>query len=80
MVFNIIKTRAKFDNPNYYIIAMEAITNLDNIFSEYDREGRIDAELYNPKFAIGVKDNKETFKAFLTRYIATIAPLSLLEF
>ena len=56
------------------------VEDLNSIFGEYNKEGRVEIELYNLKFAIGVKDGKETFKFFLTYYIAGIAPLNLTEF
>ena len=80
VAFDVIKIRAKLSTPGHYTLAMEAIADLDNMFGEYDKEGRADAELHNPKFAMGAKDNKETFDAFLARFTATVAPLDLSEF
>ena len=66
-------------NPNYYTLAEEILEDLNNMFGDYDKISKADAELDNSKFAIGSKDFKETFDAFHARFIAAIAPLAMLE-
>ena len=79
IAFNTIKTRANMKNPKYYTLAEEILEDLNNMFGDYDKISKADAELDNPKFAMGSKDFKETFDAFHTRFIAAIAPLAMLE-
>ena len=66
-------------NPKHYTLAEEILEDLDNIFGDYDKISKADAELDNPKFAIGSKDSKEIFDVFHTRFITAIAPLAILE-
>ena len=66
-------------NPKYYTLAEEILEDLDNIFGDYDKISKADAELDNPKFAIGSKDSKEIFDVFHARFITTIAPLAISE-
>lgn len=47
------------------------------MFGDFDKKGKADAELQNPKFAMGVKDSKEIFDVFYVRFIAVIAPLNM---
>ena len=79
IAFNTIKTRANIKNPKYYTLVEEILEDLDNIFGDYDKISKANAELDNPKFAIGSKDSKKIFDAFHTRFITTIAPLAILE-
>ena len=49
------------------------------MFNDFDKEGKVDAELQNPKFIMRVKDVKETFDAFYIRFIIIIAPLDIFK-
>ena len=73
------KARASEGAINPYLTAEEAIYNLNQMFGEVDREARAEAELQNPKFAMGVSDPKETFPAFYARFTSVIAPLALTD-
>ncbi len=77
--YNIIKGRADLDTPNYYTISDKMILDLEQNFGDFDREGKAEAELQNPKFAMGAKDPKETFDTFYARFTAVIAPLGISE-
>lgn len=74
-----IKTRANFKYFNPYKTAEEAIEELDNHFGIYDKITKANAELQDPKFAMGVVNKNETFEEFYTRFTSTIAPLKLSE-
>lgn len=77
--WDIIKGRANLDLPGCYQRAEEMILDLEQNFGDFDKEGKADAELQNPKFAMGAKDPKETFDAFHARFTAVIAPLEMSE-
>ncbi len=77
--YDIIKGRADLDVPGHYDTADEMILDLEQNFGDFDKEGKADAELQNPKFAMGAKDAKETFDAFHARFTAVIAPLGMSE-
>ena len=79
VAFNTIKTRADMKNPKHYILAEDILDDLNNMFGDYDKISKANAELDSPKFAIGSKDSKETFDAFYARFIAAITPLSMSE-
>ena len=80
VAYDVIKARSvDITAPNYYPNADEMIHDLDSLFAEVDREQRAEAELQNPKFAMGVKDPKESFPAFYARFTAEIAPLNLTD-
>ena len=79
IAFNTIKTRADMKNPEYYTLAEEILEDLDNMFGDYDKISKADAELDNPKFAMRSKDSKEIFDVFHARFIAAIASLAILE-
>lgn len=78
-VYDIIKARADLNNPDPYVISDEVITDLEQTFGDFDKEGKAEAELQNPKAAIRAKDSKETFNAFHSRFTAIIAPLNMSE-
>ena len=80
ITFNIVKARAVKTAVNPYLTAEEPISDLNQMFGEVDREARAEAELQNPKFAIGVSDPKETFPAFFVQFTLVIAPLSLTDY
>lgn len=73
--FNVIKTRSDMSHHNPYSTAEEMVTKLDAIFGTYDKVAKSDAELHDPNFTMGVKDKKESFETFYTRFNAAIAPL-----
>ena len=79
VAYNIIKAKADLDAIDHYITAEEVITDLEQQFGDIDKEGRADAELQDPKMAMGAKDPKETFDAFHSRFTAVISPLVMSE-
>ncbi|CAD6587685.1 MAG: hypothetical protein ASARMPREDX12_002976 [Alectoria sarmentosa] len=78
-IYDVIKDKANLKNPQHYVFANDMIQDLEQMFGGFDKEGKADAELQNPKFAMRAKNAKETFDAFHTRFIATIAPLDMSE-
>ncbi len=77
--YDIVKGRADLDIPGHYDTAEEMVQDLEQNFGDFDKEGKADAELQNPKFSMGAKDAKETFDAFHARFTAVIAPLDMSE-
>ena len=77
--YDIIKSRADLDSADPYLTASEMINDLEQNFGDFDKEGKADAELQNPKSAMGAKDPKETFDAFHARFTAMISPLNMSE-
>ena len=77
IAFNIVKSRTYDTHPDPYTASSEMIQDLENQFGEYDKETKADAELHNPKFAMGAKDPKESFDAFYTRFTAAIVPINM---
>lgn len=77
--YDIIKGRADLNVAGHYDTADEMIFDLEQNFGDFDKEGKAEAELQNPKFAMGAKDPKETFDAFHSRFTAVIAPLNMSE-
>ena len=55
------------------------ITKLDAIFGIYNKVDKLNIELYNPNFAIDIKDKKESFEIFYIRFSAAIALLNYLD-
>ena len=47
IVFDVFKIRAKFINTDFYIIIKKMVAELYNIFGDYDKIVKCDAELYN---------------------------------
>lgn len=80
MAFNVIKVRSNPLSRNPYTTVEEMTQDLDNMFGEFDRIGKADTDLHDPKFAMGVKDPKETFDAFYARFSTAIASLDLTDF
>ena len=64
-------------SPERYMTAHEMMYNLNQMFEEFDRKSKTEAELLNLKFAMGVSDPKKSFPAFYARFIELIAPLEL---
>ena len=77
--YDVVKARADLKNVDHYTLAEDMIQDLDSMFGDFDKESKADAELHNPKFAMGAKDSKETFDAFHARFTAAIAPLNMSE-
>ena len=44
-MYDIIKSRADLDSADPYLIASKIINNLEQNFGDFDKEGKIDAEL-----------------------------------
>lgn len=74
-----IKVRSNPLGTNPYLTAQEMTQDLDNIFGEFDRMGKADSDLHDPKFGMGMKDSKESFDAFYARFSAAIAPLDFAD-
>lgn len=79
VAFDCIKARANMANQDHYTRAEDVIQDLENMFGEFDKESKAEAELQNPKFHMGAKDPKETFDQFHARFTATVAPLNMSE-
>ena len=77
--FDVIKTRADPINEQPYKTAEEMIQDLHNMFGEFNKIARSDAELHDPKFAIRASDSKENFNSFFARFTAAVAPLNYSE-
>lgn len=77
--FEVIKTRATLSSDNPYLTASEAIQDLDSMFGEFDKVGKADAKLHDPKFPMGKTNPKETFDEFLARYTSAIAVLGFTD-
>ena len=52
ITFNVIKARCLQDVPDPYTIIKEIFENLDNIYSEFDSYGKVDARLHSFDFDI----------------------------
>lgn len=76
---DVIKGKADLKNPDHYVLAEDMIQDLEQMFGDFDKEGKADAELQNPKFAMGAKDAKESFDAFHARFTAVTASLGMSE-
>ena len=80
VAYDVIKERSiDPTNEDRYTTADEMVFDLDQMFAEFDRESKAEAELLNPKFAMGASDPKETFPAFYARFVGLIAPLGLTD-
>ncbi|KAF6238241.1 hypothetical protein HO173_003521 [Letharia columbiana] len=55
------------------------IDELDNMFGTYDKIAKSNAEIFDPKFGMGVTDKKESFEDFYARFSAAIAPLGFTD-
>ena len=79
IAFATVKTRGAPDATDPYVDSSEMIADIDAMFGVFDKVAKASATLYDPSFPMGVKDSKETFETFYTRFSATIAPLNLPE-
>lgn len=79
MAFEVIKVKANSTFANAYLIPLEMIQDLENIFCEFDKIAKSDIFLYNPKFDIAVTNFKETFDEFLTRFTLAIILLDFTD-
>ena len=77
VAYNIVKAKANLEAADHYETADEVLIDLEQQFGDLDKEARADAELQDPKSAMGAKDPKETFDAFHSRFTAIISPLSM---
>lgn len=77
--FNVIKARA---NPKYekaYTTADEAVQDLENMFGEYDKEAKAEAQLHDTKFKMGGTNKNESFDEFLARFTSVVTLLDLTD-
>lgn len=74
-VFEVVKAQTTPNNDDPYFTASEVVRELDSMFGEYDKIGKADAKLHDPKFGMGKTNPNKTFDEFLVRYTSAIAPL-----
>ena len=64
---------------NLYFTIKEIITKLNIIFKIYNKIAKLDIKLYNPNFAINIKNKKKFFEIFYIHFNVTIAFLNYLN-
>ena len=76
--YDIIKTRARIDNENSYSTIDELLKNLTNNFDENEniKQSKIYVKLFDNSFRM---IEIEKFEVFITRFIAVVADLQLLD-
>ena len=75
IIFDIFKIRVKSINNDFYIIIKKMIAELYNIFNNYNKVVKYNAELYNFIIIINFKKN-EIFDVFYARFSIIVVLLN----
>ena len=78
IAFDVFKTRTNFMNNDFYIIFEKMIKEFYNMFDDFDKLIKCDAELHNLAIIIKFIKNK-TFDEFYARFLIIITLLNYSE-
>ena len=79
VAYDVIKSRADDDSEEPYQTADEMVEELDSMFGTYDKVAKSNAEIFDPKFGMGITKKDESFEEFYARFSAAIAPLGFTD-